>query len=136
MTDDETPPDCAGPGPSYEVGYGKPPKHSQFKPGNRQGKGRPPGSRNLSSYVKDALGAKVPARINGKVQKLTKMELSLHQLANKASSGDLKAIEKATALYERHCPPESNGSIPQEEAAYDLETIKHHLLMQGHFGDE
>ena len=136
MTDDEFPSDTEDQESSYDVGYKKPPKHSQFKKGNKHGKGRPHGSRNISTYVKDALGAKVPARINGKVQKLTKMELSLHQLANKASSGDLKAIEKATALFERHCPPENKGPIPEEETAYALETIKHYLLMQGDFGDE
>ncbi|MGY6550479.1 MAG: DUF5681 domain-containing protein [Erythrobacter sp.] len=136
MADDDTPPDGEGPVPSYEVGYGKPPKHSQFKEGNKHGKGRPRASRNLSTYVKDALEAKVPAKINGKVHKLTKMELSLHQLANKASSGDLKAIEKATALFERYNPPQNDGPIPEEETAYDLETLRHYFMMQAGTEDE
>lgn len=136
MTDDEFAPDAENQEPSYEVGYGKPPRHSQFKKGNKHGKGRPRGSRNISTYVKDALGAKVPARINGKVQKLTKMELSLHQLANKASAGDLKAIDKATALFERHCPPENDGPIPEEETAYNIETLRYYFMMQEGTEDE
>ena len=38
MTDDEFAPDAENQEPSYEVGYGKPPRHSQFKKGNKHGK--------------------------------------------------------------------------------------------------
>jgi len=117
----------------YEVGYSKPPKATQFKPGNKFGKGRPKGAKNLSTIVKEALGAKVSAKINGKTVKMTKVELSVHQLANKASSGDPKAIAKVIELYQQHGPQEPVGEVSEEEAAYDLETIAHHLDMSGHF---
>lgn len=136
MIDDDLPPDVGDREPLGEVGYGKPPKRNQFKKGNKHGKGRPRGARNMADYVKGALGAKAAAKINGKLQKMSKMELGLHQLANKASSGDLKAIEKATILYERHCPPTEDGLIPDEETAYDLETLRHYFLMQGRTYDD
>ncbi len=117
----------------YEVGYAKPPKATQFKPGNKFGKGRPKGAKNLSTIVKEASDAKVPAKINGKTKKVSKIELTVHQLANKASSGDPKAIAKALELYQQHGPQEQVGEISDEETAYDLETIAHHLDMSGHF---
>lgn len=73
------------------------------------------------------------AKINGKTVKMTKVELSVHQLANKASSGDPKAIAKVIELYQQHGPQEPVGEVSEEEAAYDLETIAHHLDMSGHF---
>ena len=41
---------------AYAVGYGKPPRHSRFEPGQSGNpRGRPPGSKNLSSLLKKAL---------------------------------------------------------------------------------
>lgn len=116
---------------TYAVGYCKPPKHSQFKKGNKVGKGRPRGSRNLKTIVNDVLMDKVPAQINGKTRKISRLELSVRQLAQKAVAGDLKAIEKLLSLSERHAPLEEEGPIPEEETAYDLETMQHLLAMRG-----
>lgn len=114
----------------YDVGYCKPPVHTQFKTGNKGG-GRKKGSKNLKTIVKEALSSKVPAKINGKTMKMTKVELSVHQLANKASAGDLKAISKVVELYQMYGPQEEIGEVSQEQAGYDLETIIHHLKING-----
>ena len=46
----------------YEIGYGKPPKHTQFKPGQSgNSKGRPRGQRNFRTAVRDALKRKSPS---------------------------------------------------------------------------
>ena len=64
------PPRRSGKDELYEVGYGKPPKHTQFKPGqsgNR--KGRPRGQRNFRTVVNDALKRKSPSgRANGRAR--------------------------------------------------------------------
>ena len=52
---------------TYEVGYGRPPKHSQYKPGqsgNR--KGRPKGSRNLRSELCKVLTDPLAITVGGK----------------------------------------------------------------------
>lgn len=113
----------------YDVGYGKPPKHGQFKKGNKKG-GRKKGSLNLSTMVRKALEATVRAKINGEETKMTKVEMSLHQLANKAIAGDLKAIAKVVELYQLHGPQET-GVISAEMTGYALETIIHHLRFTG-----
>jgi hypothetical protein len=46
---------------AYSVGYGRPPLHSRFGSGNKQGKGRRKGSKNLKTIVNEAFGAKMAA---------------------------------------------------------------------------
>jgi len=114
----------------YEVGYGKPPKETQFQTGNKAGKGRPKGSQNIGTLVRKAFEVKVSAKINGEQTKMSKVELSLHQLANKAIAGDLKAIAKVIELYQQHGPQESSA-VSAEMSGYALETIIHHLRVKG-----
>ncbi|WP_445949374.1 DUF5681 domain-containing protein, partial [Sphingorhabdus sp.] len=48
------------------VGYGNPPKHSQFKKGQSgHPKGRPRGKRNMASLVAEVLAQKVTITANG-----------------------------------------------------------------------
>lgn len=84
----------------YDVGYGKPPCHSRFKPGqsgNRRG--RPRDAKNASTIVREALSAKVKLKENGRIRNMSKLEVSMTQLANKAAGGDLKAIQMVIGLY-------------------------------------
>ena len=97
--------------------------------------GRPRGCRNFSTIVNEALGAEVAAKIGGRTRKMSKLELGLHQLATKAGQGDLKAMDKAIALQERHGPTEEMRDIPEEETAYDLKTLASYLSMCGMLDD-
>ena len=126
----------AGSEETYEVGYRKPPEHGKFKKHNKFGKGRPKGAKNLKSLVTQVLDEKVPAKINGKVKKVTKSELAIRQLANKAIAGDLKAIAKLLELLALYEPQEDIVEVSPEQAAYDLETILHHLRMNGLLDDQ
>lgn len=98
---------------TYDVGFGKPPKHSQFPKGisgNR--KGRPKGKRNLATVLRETLEEKVPITENGSRKMVTKLEAAVKQLANKAASGDLVALKQLIALVrsaeERTDGPPSN----------------------------
>jgi hypothetical protein len=77
----------------YKVGKGKPPRHTQFKPGqsgNRRGRSR--GSRNLATILHRELQTRVTVTIDGRRKQLTKQELVIKQLVNKAVAGDPKVI--------------------------------------------
>jgi hypothetical protein len=80
---------------NYQVGYGKPPRQNQFAKG-RSGNpsGRRKGAKNMSTLLTEACQEKVTVNRNGRKVKMTKMSASLHQLANKAATGDLKAIRE------------------------------------------
>jgi hypothetical protein len=87
-------------GADYEVGYGKPPRHTRFKRG-RSGNpnGRPSGKKNLSTVLDDALAEPVIAVVgNGRGKKITKFEAAITQLVNQAASGNLKATQQVMAL--------------------------------------
>jgi hypothetical protein len=85
--------------PSYEVGYGKPPKHRQFRPGqsgNR--KGRPKRRRNLRSVVEDAMNEKIPVRSGSRERLMTASEALVHTTLARALKGDQKAVATMLAL--------------------------------------
>ena len=83
----------------YEVGYGKPPKDTQFQKG-RSGnpKGRPKGSKNIFALMRKILNAKVIAKGPGGSRSMTMQEAAIQQLVNKAANGDLKAIKDVIVL--------------------------------------
>jgi hypothetical protein len=89
-------------GSTYEVGYGKPPKAGQFTKG-RSGnkKGRPKGSKNLTSLILKE--SRQPVRINGPhgTRTVTKLQAIVMQLGNKSAQGDHRALREFLALVQR-----------------------------------
>jgi hypothetical protein len=79
--------------PQHEIGYGRPPRDTQFKKG-RSGnpKGRPKGSLNFSTLIEKELKAKITVNENGVRKRITKKHAIAKQLVNRAATGDHKAI--------------------------------------------
>ena len=76
----------------YEVGYGKPPRHSRFQPGKSGNpKGRRKGSRGLKTDLHAELSASHTIQINGRPIRGSRQQLMVKTLATRAASGDLKA---------------------------------------------
>jgi hypothetical protein len=78
----------------YDIGYGKPPKASQFPKGQSgNSRGRPKQEASITAVFRKISKQKV--RTNGKdgPQCMTKLEASITQLMNKAATGDLKALK-------------------------------------------
>jgi len=73
----------------YEVGFGKPPKHTRFAPGQS---GNPSGRRKprptVSEQLDRILGERVNVTEGGQSRRITKTEVFLRQLVNKAITGD------------------------------------------------
>src|SRR5580704_11006160 len=75
------------------VGKRKPPEHTQYSKGiSGNPKGRPKGSKNLSTIIMDAANAQVTATIDGKSRKISKLVATAMQLATKAAGGDQRAM--------------------------------------------
>jgi len=77
------------------VGYGKPPKHTQFTKGvSGNPKGRPKGSQNLSTLLEKIGRQRISVTENGRTRQLTKFEAVILQLYNSAVRGDVKALNE------------------------------------------
>ncbi len=76
----------------YEVGFGRPPKHTRFEKG-RSGnpKGRPKGAKNLKTELEEELRERIIVREGGKAKKVSKQRAILKGQAAKAAQGDTKA---------------------------------------------
>jgi hypothetical protein len=76
----------------YEVGHGRPPIASRFKPG-RSGnpKGRPRGRHRPEAMLIRAMSELVDIRVNGRVKKLPALMVLFLRMRNRALEGDLKA---------------------------------------------
>ena len=115
------------PSPAYAVGRGKPPKEHQFKKGapSRNKKGRPRGSKNLSTLLREAAEGKVTATVNGKKVIMSRAQATAWQLATKASAGDPKAMPQFLNWIdeiERRAAAARPAEFPFSDA--DLEVLK------------
>ncbi len=77
----------------YEVGYGKPPKATQFKKG-RSGnpKGRPKGAKGVSASLKRELETKITVREGSHEIRISKAEAIAKRLTAGALKGDTKLL--------------------------------------------
>jgi len=82
-----------------EVGYGRPPAATRFKPGQSGNpKGRPQGSLNVATVLARTLREQLVVTEDGRRQKITKLEAAVKQLTNKAATGDARAIHLLLGL--------------------------------------
>ncbi len=102
------------PSGDYEVGYGKPPKEHQFRPG-RSGKirGRPKSKKSDSTDISDVLNKPIKVTVGGKAREMGPFEAGLRKLAKRAVDKDLRAILKFVKICEEYggiaSPPAVTG---------------------------
>jgi hypothetical protein len=79
----------------YEVGFGKPPKKSRFKPGiSGNPKGRPKRKPSaLAGIIGSALSALIEYQERGNTKTTTRHQLNLKMLIERAIKGDLDAAD-------------------------------------------
>ncbi len=113
----------------YEVGYGKPPRRTQFVTG-RSGnpKGRPRGRKSIRSILLDSLGAKTKLMVDGKPRTMTRLEVFIMQLDRQAMNGDLKAIRERLRLQQIFAAAREEETASAEERQRDLEAVRRKLL--------
>ena len=93
------PPIAPEPQGDYEVGYGKPPRHTRFSKGQSGNpRGRPRGAKNLNTPLLEVLSEQIIATANGRRRKITKRAAIVTQLVNRAATGDLPAIRTLFAM--------------------------------------
>jgi hypothetical protein len=76
---------------TYEVGYGRPPRAHQFKPGESgNARGRPKGAKSEATILKTLLYRKIEIREGGRVRKVTVYEAIYLRCVEDALKGNVK----------------------------------------------
>jgi hypothetical protein len=105
-------PDGEDAGRDDEVGYRNPPKHTRFEKGTSGNpKGRPKGSRNFSTDVKDTLKQPVRLSKDGKRETISTQQAALERLREKALKGDNRALDKFIDLARTYNDEEMPGAL-------------------------
>jgi hypothetical protein len=116
----------------YEVGYGKPPRDSQFKKGQSGNKrGRPKGVKNLKTDVVEELTEMVKMRVGDRALRISKQRALLKLLWLKGMKGDSRALNSLLGLLLRilgleGMPPDADIELTAEEREA-LELLKKQL---------
>jgi hypothetical protein len=77
----------------YDVGYKKPPKDKQFKPGNSGNPaGRPKQQAGFSTLILKQFEKEIRVTENGQTRLVSALEAIAMQIVNRAAAGDMKAI--------------------------------------------
>ena len=98
-----------------KVGYGRPPKTKQFKPGQSGNpNGRPKGAKNLETLLELELEKKVKVKENGVIRTVSKRDLLVTQLVNKGAAGDNRAVQTIMKIME---PTQARAA--NKEEGYD-----------------
>ena len=103
--------------PAYDVGYGRPPIHSRFRPGvSGNPSGRAKGTPNLKTLFNRILKEEVSLREGTNVRKVTKAEAVMRGLVLGALKGDMRSLGTLFRLAEQ------TGQF--EEPSTDITLIK------------
>ena len=101
------------------VGYRKPPKHSQFKPGHSGNpQGRRPQFGNFEADLLDELNAEILIREEGGERKISKQRAMINTLVAAAIRGNMRAAGTLLAIVARASPPRAE---PDRESASEAD---------------
>jgi hypothetical protein len=103
---------------NYEVGYGKPPKHTQWQSGQSgNAKGKPRKNKTLEEEVQAIFAMRVPVIINHKKTYVTKRQLLLEQIINGAINKNTTMMRLAIPLLKLAAEIPEFEVLPEDEKA-------------------
>lgn len=114
---------------AYEVGYGKPPKGSQFKPGKSGNpKGRPKAPPKVEELIAREAARLITITVEGQKKTLTQAEVVIKAMFQKAMKGDLSAAKMVVfGLQNQPETPEAEAAISEHELRLLQELIEQTL---------
>ena len=116
-----------------KIGYGRPPKHTQFKPGQSGNpRGRPRKSKQVEALIQSELNRTLVIKEGGREVRITKREAIVKQLVNSAIKGDTKPLQMMIAHLEKH--REVDPFVPTD--ADDLALLKSMARVSSVKGDD
>jgi hypothetical protein len=118
------------PSPSrdYEIGYRRPPRTTQFKPGQSGNpRGRPKGARSVGTILLDVSGRRIAVTENGETRRIPTIEVVLRRLANDAIRGDRLAAKLFISLVERNAHSPATLLETGDLLAEDRDILKQYM---------
>jgi hypothetical protein len=106
----------------YDVGYGKPPKHTRFTPGQSGNpNGRPKGTLNLKTDLLDELKERIVVREGERQRHVSKQRAMVKSVTARAIKGDARAtailVNLILRLLDTAAASETNAPLSSEEQA-------------------
>src|SRR5258708_6821688 len=112
---------------TYEVGYGKPPRAHQFKPGQSgNNPGRPKGAKNEETILREILQRKLRITENGKIGEITFHEAALRGIAEDCIRGPNK-IKSVEFLLNRYYVSAAGGAAQADLSEDDKAVLDAYL---------
>jgi hypothetical protein len=116
----------------YIVGFGRPPKATQFAAGKSDNpKGRPKGSRPVGAVLQEIIQQRVSVTENGKTRRIPALEVMLRRLANDAMRSDQRAIKLLLSLVDRYAESPETARQLREMLAEDEAILAQYLREPG-----
>jgi hypothetical protein len=122
----------------YVVGFRKPPKHTQFRPGHSGNpKGRQKGAKGMKTLARQILTTRVPVRSASGTKMMTRMDALLHKMVELSMKGNPRLILTLIDLYQQSVPEQRNSEAPQHAPSLTgtdeatLAMLKELLLVEG-----
>jgi Family of unknown function (DUF5681) len=126
----------------YEVGYGKPPKNTRFKPGQSGNtRGRPRGQRNFRTVAKEVLKENITIREGDRTRTVSRLDAIVRVTVNNALKGDPKAIAafiqliRPAGLMEEEAEVSSGEPVRAEDDAILADFLARHGERQDGHGE-
>ncbi|MCP3472116.1 DUF5681 domain-containing protein [Bradyrhizobium sp. CCGUVB1N3] len=121
------------------AGYGKPPLHTRFKPGQSGNpRGRPKGSLNFATDLKNTLSSPITLNEGGKSRRVTTQKAALLRLREQALKGNVKALDKllSYAMAMSGGAAEDSAKSPSVEDQAILDAFRAQILAEARDDEE
>jgi uncharacterized protein DUF5681 len=114
----------------YEVGYGRPPIHTRFKPGQSGNPaGRPKGTQNFATEIAAELKEAILVKEAGVTKRVSKRRAMIKRQAERALQGDTRAFSCLVAMSPGEKPAEGIV-LPSDLEPGDRALIERYLSKQ------
>lgn len=109
--------------PDYEVGYGKPPKSAQFKPGQSGNpRGRPKKAKGVDTIIREQMLQSITVHTAAGPKRMTRAEALIVKAVEMAAKGNFRALNTLLDRYGR-AVPDAPISVAEDSVAEDLNAV-------------